>query len=99
MSCLRCRIKRCFFRLSSICTPEIAGEMIVADPCVAQRRVLRSGPHPHVTGAGGKALEALEHGGDIGVAEAIIAVAALLLLFDQPAGLELGQDANSRSAA
>jgi hypothetical protein len=71
--------------------PEIAGEMIVADPGAAQRRVLWSGSHPHVAGAGREALEAFEYGGDIGVAEAIIAVAALLFLFDQPSGLELGK--------
>ncbi len=65
--------------------------MIVADARMAQRRVFRPGSHAHVAGARGKSLKALEHGGDIGIAEAIIAVAALLLLRDQPAGLELGQ--------
>src|SRR3984957_8374698 len=68
---------------------EIAGEMVVADPRAAQRRLLRPGAYPHMAGARGKALEALQHAGDIGVTEAIIAVAALLLLLDQAAGLQL----------
>ena len=70
---------------------EIAGKMIVADPRAAQRRILRAGAHAQVTGAGGKALKALQHAGDIGVGEAIVAVAALLFLLDQAAGLELRQ--------
>ena len=63
---------------------EIAGEMIVADPRAAQRRILRPGAHAHVAGARGEALEALEHAGDIGVGEAIIAVAALLFRSIRP---------------
>ena len=70
---------------------EIAGEMIVADPRAAQRRILRSGPHPHMAGTRGNALKSLEHAGDIGVGEAVIAVAALFFLLDQAAGLQLRQ--------
>ena len=68
---------------------EIAGQVIVANPRPAQRRILRPGAHAHVAGAGGEPREALEHAGDVGIAEAVIAVAALLFLFDQAAGLEL----------
>ena len=46
---------------------EIAGEMVVADPRPAQRRILRPGAHPHVAGARGKAGEPFEHAGDIGI--------------------------------
>jgi hypothetical protein len=77
---------------------EIAGEMIVADPGAAQRRILRSGAHAHVAGARGQAREALEHPGDIGIGEAIVAVAALLLLLDQPAGFQF-RKMRTRSAA
>ena len=65
--------------------------MIVADPRAAQRRILWPGAHAHVASARGKALEALEHAGDIGIGEAVIAVAALLFLLDQAAGLQLRQ--------
>ena len=78
---------------------EIAGEMVVADPRAAQRRILRPGAHAHVAGARGKAGKPLQHAGDVGIGEAIVAVAALLLLLDQAAGLEFAKDANSRSAA
>src|SRR3984957_19693536 len=70
---------------------EIAGEMIVADPRAAQRRILRPGAHAQVTGARGKPLKAFQHPGDIRVGEAKVAVAALLFLLDQAAGLELRQ--------
>jgi hypothetical protein len=65
---------------------EIAGEMIVANPRAAQRRILRSGTHAHVARARREPREALEHAGDIGAGKAIIAVAALFLRFDQAAG-------------
>jgi hypothetical protein len=68
---------------------EIAGEMVVADAGTAQRRLFRPRSHPHVTGARGKAGEPLEHIGDIGIGQAVVAVAALLLRLDQTAGLKL----------
>ena len=68
---------------------EVAGQMIVANPRPPQRRILRPGAHAHVTGARGKPRKALQHAGDIGVGQAIIAVAALLFLLDQAAGLQL----------
>ena len=70
---------------------EIAGEMIVADPRAAQRRILWSGAHAHVARARRQPGEALEHAGDIGAGEAIVAVAALFLHFDQTAGFQLRQ--------
>ena len=78
---------------------EIAGQVIVADPGAAQRRVLRPGAHAHVAGARGKPRQPLEHDGDIGPGEAVIAMAALLFRGDQAAGLAAWRDANSRSAA
>ena len=65
--------------------------MVVADPGAAQRRILRPGAHAHVAGARGEARKPFEHAGDVGAGEAVVAVAALLLRLDQPAGLELGQ--------
>ena len=65
--------------------------MIVADPGAAQRRILRPGAHPQMPGPRGEALEPFQHGGDIGVGEAIIAVTALLFLLDQAAGFQLGE--------
>ena len=56
---------------------EIASEMIVANPRAAQRRILWPGAHAHMTGARGKARKPLQYAGDIGIAEAIIAVPAL----------------------
>ena len=70
---------------------EIAGQMVVANPRAAQRRILRPGTHAHVTGARRQTREALEHAGDIRIGEAIIAVAALLLRLDQAAGFQFGQ--------
>src|SRR6202020_1122205 len=40
-----------FFHAVEHLHAEIAGEMIVADPRVAQRRILRPGAHAQVTGA------------------------------------------------
>src|ERR1700738_3321963 len=65
--------------------------MILADPRAPQRRILRPGAHPHMAGARRKAREAFEHAGDIGIGEAIVAVAALLFLLDQAAGLQFAQ--------
>ena len=65
--------------------------MVVADPRAAQRRILRPGAHAHVAGARGQAREALQHAGDVGIGEAVVAVAALLFRLDQAAGLELGE--------
>jgi len=70
---------------------EIACQMVVANPRAAQRRVLRSSADAHVTGAGGEPRKALEHPGDVGIGEAIVAVTALLFLLDQPATLELSE--------
>src|SRR6266852_1063463 len=70
---------------------EIAGEMIVANPRAAQRRILWSRAHAHVTGTRRETCEAFEHAGDIGAGEAIIAVAALFLRFNQAAGFQLRQ--------
>src|ERR1700733_830375 len=78
-----------FFHAVEHLHAEIAGEMIIADPRAAQRRILRPGAHAQVTGARGKTLKALEHAGDIRVGEAKVAMAALLFLLDQAAGLEL----------
>jgi len=44
-----------------------------------------------VAGARGKAGETFEHAGDIVVGEAVVAVTALFLRLDQPAGLEFCQ--------
>jgi len=68
---------------------EIAGQMIVANPRPAQRRILRPGAHAHVAGAGGEPRKALEYAGDVGIGETVIAVAALFFLLDQAAGLQL----------
>src|ERR1700689_2625020 len=54
-----------FFHAVEHLHAEIAGEMIVADPRAAQRRILRPGAHSQVTGARGKTLKALQHAGDI----------------------------------
>src|ERR1700722_5819867 len=70
---------------------KIAGEMVVADPRAAQRRILRPGADAQGAGARGKPLKALQHARDIRVGEAVIAVAALLFLLDQAAGLQLRQ--------
>ncbi len=68
---------------------EVAGEVIVADPGAAQRRVLRPGAHPQMAGAGGQPRKAFQHAGNVGIGKPIIAMAALLFLFDQAASLEL----------
>ncbi|MEY9273749.1 hypothetical protein ABIE90_003646 [Bradyrhizobium diazoefficiens] len=68
---------------------EIAGEMIVADARAPQRRILRSRAHAHVAGASGEARKPFEHAGNVVVGEAVVAMPALLLRLDQPAGLEL----------
>ncbi len=91
IACLLWRTSFCRSHAVEHLHAEIAGEVVVADAGAAQRRILRPGAHAHVAGAGGDALQAFQHIGDIGVAEAIVAVAALLLGFDQPAGLELGE--------
>ncbi len=70
---------------------EIAGEVVVADPRAPQRRISRPGAHAHVAGPRGKARKAFEHARDVVVGEAVVAVAALLLRLDEPAGLELRQ--------
>ncbi len=70
---------------------EIAGQMIVANPRPAQRRILRPGAHTHVAGARGKTREALQHAGDVGAGEAIVTVAALFLRLDQAAGFQFCQ--------
>src|ERR1700722_5255605 len=59
---------------------EIAGKMIVANPRPAQLRVLRAGAYAHVAGSGGEARKPLQHAGDVGIGEAVIAMAALFLL-------------------
>ena len=70
---------------------EIAGEVVVADACPPQRRILRPGAHAHVAGARCKASEPFQHAGHVGAGEAIVAVPALLLRLYQAAGLELGE--------
>ncbi len=68
---------------------EIAGEVIVANPRAAQRRILWPGANAHMTGARGKARKPLQNAGDVGAGKAIIAVAALFLGLDQAAGFQL----------
>jgi len=68
---------------------EVAGQMVVADPGAAQRRILGPGADPQMAGPRREALEPFQYRGDIGVGETVIAVAALLFLLDQAAGLQL----------
>src|ERR1700677_2919270 len=70
---------------------EIAGEMIVADPRAAQRRILRSGAHAQMAGPRREPLKPLQHAADTRIGKPIVAVAALLFLLDQAAGLQLRQ--------
>src|SRR5947209_4113891 len=67
---------------------EIAGEMIVANPGTAQRRIFRPGANAHMAGARGKACKSLQYAGNVGVGETVIAMAALLFRFNKPAGLQ-----------
>src|SRR5260370_1029016 len=65
--------------------------MIVANPRAAHLRIFFPGPTAHMAVARRKSREALEHAGDIVAGEAIVAVASLLLRFDQAAGFQLRQ--------
>jgi len=89
IACLLWRNSRCLFMPVEHLHAEIARQMVIANPRAAQRRILRTGAHAHVTGACRKPRKTLEHAGDIGAGEAIVAVAALLLRLDQAAGFEL----------
>src|SRR5205085_2623126 len=70
---------------------EIAGEMVVANPRPAQRRILRSRADAHMTGTRSEARKPFEHAGDTGAGETLIAMAALPLRLDQAADLEFRQ--------
>lgn len=69
----------------------VPGKVIVADPCLAQRRFLRSRPVPEVTAACGKSHQAFDQGSNAGIGEGEIAVATLLALADQAAFFKLGE--------
>src|SRR3954454_3878505 len=71
--------------------PEIAGEVIVANPRAAQRRILGPGAHPQMTGPRRKSRKAFKHAGHIRVGEPVVAVTTLLFLLDQPAAFEFGE--------
>src|ERR1044072_3067039 len=57
--------------------PEIAGEMIVADPGAAQCRILWPGADAQMADARGQSHQSLQHGRDVGPGETVVAVAAL----------------------
>src|SRR4051812_49229697 len=62
----------------------LAGQMVVADTGLAQRRVARSGADPDRAGALRQAHQRLERFGDVGAGQAEIAMAALLADREQP---------------
>ncbi len=99
MSCFFCRTSLCVLHAVEHLHAEIAGEMVIADACAAQRRILRTGAHAHVADPRGQALEQFQHAGDVFAGEAVVAVAALFLRLDQAAGLELSRGASLRFAA
>jgi hypothetical protein len=68
---------------------EIAGEVVVADPGLAQCGVLRPGPGAQKPTGCGKTHHAFEQQSDLVIRKREIAVAPLLALAHKTAGLEL----------
>jgi len=65
--------------------------MVVANPGLAQRRVLGAGPGAHVAALRRQSHHALQHAAHVVAGQGEVAVPALLLLAQQAAGLELAQ--------
>ncbi len=69
---------------------EIAGEMVVADAGLPQRRLFGARLRTGMTGPRRDPDDGFDHRGNIGAREPVIAVPALLLDRNEAAGLHLG---------
>ena len=70
---------------------EFAGEVIVAKPRVAQRRLFRAGTRAQRLGARGDAHQRFEQARDVGIRETVIAMAPLRFDGDEAGVVELAQ--------